>query len=50
MMDSIKDGFLKDDDDYIMYSEFDRLLVTFSTRKELMDIIGFDWFVDSLML
>lgn len=49
MMDSIKDGFLRDDDDYIMYSEFDRLLVTFSTSKELMDIIGFDWFVDSLI-
>ena len=49
IMDSINDGFLKDDDDYIMYSEFDRLLVTFSTSKELMDIIGFDWFVDSLV-
>lgn len=49
IMDSINDGFLKDDDEYIMYSEFDRLLVTFSTSKELMDIIGFDWFVDSLI-
>lgn len=49
MMDSIKEGFLKDEDDYIMYSECDRLLVTFSTKKELMDIIGFDWFVDSLI-
>lgn len=49
-MDSIRDGFLKDDDDYIMYCECDRLLVSFSTKKELMDIIGFDWFVDSLML
>ena len=49
LMDSIKDGFLKYEDDYIMYSEFDRLLVSFSTSKELMDIIGFDWFVDSLI-
>lgn len=49
LMDSTRDGFIKDDDDYIMYSEFDRLLVTFSTIKDLMGIIGFDWFVDSLI-
>lgn len=49
LMDSIKDGFLKYEDDYIMYSEFDNMLVTFSTIEELMDIIGFDWFVDSLI-
>lgn len=49
LMDSTRDGFIKDDDDYIMYCEFDRLLVSFSTIKDLMGIIGFDWFVDSLI-